>query len=136
MVLADTSAWIEYERGTGSPVHLRLAELIGSDGPIAVTEPVIMEVLAGPADLQREARWRALFNRFRLLPFLATIDFDGAVGIYRRCRGKGATPGGMLDCMIASVAWRHDATLLCRDAQLAEMARLIGVELDPASLQA
>ena len=31
----------------GSSVHRRLAELIGNDGPLAVTEPVVMEVVAG-----------------------------------------------------------------------------------------
>ena len=47
MILADTSAWVEYDRATGSTVDLRLRDLIAADGPIAVTEPVIMEVLAG-----------------------------------------------------------------------------------------
>ena len=47
MILADTSAWVEYDRATGSAVDLRLAELIAAEGPVAVTEPVIVEVLAG-----------------------------------------------------------------------------------------
>ena len=51
MILADTSAWVEYDRATGSPVDLRLRDLIAADGPIAVTEPVIMEVLAGRAPI-------------------------------------------------------------------------------------
>ena len=44
MILADTSAWVEYDRATGSAVDLRLRDLIAADGPIAVTEPVIMEM--------------------------------------------------------------------------------------------
>ena len=47
MILADTSAWVEYDRATGSTADLRLRDLIAADGPVAVTEPVIMEVLAG-----------------------------------------------------------------------------------------
>jgi predicted nucleic acid-binding protein len=47
VILADTSAWVEYDRATGSVIDLRLSELITADGPVAVTEPVIMEVLAG-----------------------------------------------------------------------------------------
>ena len=46
MILADTSAWVEYDRATGSPVEQRLTALIDNDGPLAVTEPVVMEVLA------------------------------------------------------------------------------------------
>jgi hypothetical protein len=37
MILADTSAWVEYDRATGSDVHRRVAELIASEGPLAVT---------------------------------------------------------------------------------------------------
>ena len=54
MILADTSAWIEYDRATGSAVHRRVADLITSEGPLSVTEPVIMEVLAGARTDQRQ----------------------------------------------------------------------------------
>jgi len=47
VILADSSAWIEYDRATGSLVHRRLADLIAGGGDVAVTEPVVMEVLAG-----------------------------------------------------------------------------------------
>lgn len=47
MILADASAWVEYDRASGSAADERLAELIAADGPLAVTEPVLMEVLAG-----------------------------------------------------------------------------------------
>ena len=62
-------------------------------------------------------------------------DFDGAVRIYRRCRAAGITPRGMVDCMIASVAWRREATLLAHDADMDRVARVIGIELDEASLR-
>lgn len=135
MILADTSAWIEYDRGTGSSVDLRLTELIASEGPVAVTEPVIMEVLAGARSDAREADLRRLLLRFHLHHFDATADFDSAVRIYRRCRTAGITPRGMVDCMIASVAWRQGATLLAYDADLDRVARVIGIDLDEASLR-
>jgi predicted nucleic acid-binding protein len=50
VILADTSAWVEYDRATGSAVDQRVAELIATDGPLMVTEPVLMEVLAGARD--------------------------------------------------------------------------------------
>jgi len=40
MILADTSAWVEYDRATGSAVDVRIVELIANDGPLAFTEPV------------------------------------------------------------------------------------------------
>jgi predicted nucleic acid-binding protein len=136
VILADTSAWFEYDRATNSSVDRRLTALIENDGPVAVTQPVLMEVLAGARDDRREADLRRLLERFELLSFDAVSDFDGAVRIYRHCRAAGVTPRGMVDCMIASVAWRREATLLAHDADMDRVARVIGIELDEASLRA
>jgi predicted nucleic acid-binding protein len=136
VILADTSAWVEYDRATDSLVDRRLSELIESDGPVATTEPVVMELLTGARDDRREADLRRLLLRFQLLSFDAVADFDGAVRIYRRCRAAGVTPRGMVDCMIAAVAWRRAATLLAHDADLDRVAGVIGIDLDPASLRA
>jgi predicted nucleic acid-binding protein len=133
VILADTSAWIEYDRATGSSVDQRLTMMIATDGPLAVTEPVLMEVLAGARDDQREADLRRLLLRFELLPFDAASDFDAAVRIYRRCRRAGITPRGMIDCMIAAVAWRRGAALLACDVDLERVARVVGIDLDEAS---
>lgn len=135
MILADTSAWIEYDRATGSAVDKRLTELIATDGPIAVTEPVIMEVLAGARDDRRESDLRELLMRFELLRFEGVADFDGAVRVYRRCRATGVTPRGMVDCMIAAVALRHGATVLSHDSDFDRVSKVIGIELDEASLR-
>jgi predicted nucleic acid-binding protein len=130
VILADTSAWVEYDRATGSAADRRLTELIATDGPVAVTEPVIMEVLAGACSDARETDLRRLLLRFHLYRFDAAADFDGAVRIYRRCRRAGVTPRGLIDCMIAAVAWRHRAALLTCDADLDRVAGVIGIELD------
>lgn len=136
MILVDTSAWVEYDRATGSRADQRLTELISADGPVAVTEPVVMEVLAGARSEAREAELRRLLLRFGLLRFDAATDCEAAARIYRRCRRVGVTPRGMVDCMIAAVAWRHGAKLLSWDVDLHRLADVIDVELDDASLRA
>jgi predicted nucleic acid-binding protein len=134
VILADTSAWVEYDRATGSLADRRLEALIESDGPVAVTQPVVMEVLAGARDDRREGDLRRLLLRFELLAFDAVADFDGAVRIYRRCRAAGVTPRGMVDCMIAAGAWRRGAVLLSHDADMDRIAGVVGIALDDASL--
>jgi len=136
VILPDTSAWIEYDRATGSAVDHRLTALIADGGPVAVTEPVIMEVLAGARSDQRESDLRRLLLRFELLRFDVVADFDGAVCLYRRCRRAGVTPRGMVDCMIAAVALRRGATLLSHDADMDRLAGAAGIVLDEASLRA
>jgi len=136
VILADTSAWVEYDRATGSAVDRRLTALIASDGALAVTEPVAMEVLAGARSDRRAAELRRLLLRFPLLSIDATADFDAAARIYRRCRNAGINPRGMVDCLIAAVAWRRGAGLLAHDADLDRIAGVVGIELDEASLRA
>ena len=133
MILVDTSAWVEFDRATDSSVDQRLRSLIGEGGDIAVTEPVIAEVVAGARTDAREARLRSLLLSFDLLPFDAAIDFDGASTIYRRCRAQGITPRGLLDCMIAAVAVRRRVPVLSHDVDLARIAKVVDLRLDEAS---
>lgn len=130
MILVDTSAWVEYDRATGSPVERRLSDHIQKGHPIAVTEPIIMEVAAGAKTARREVSLRRLLGRFTLLRFESIADFDGAVHIYRACRSQGVTPRGMIDCMIVQVARRHGASLLAQDRDVVHVARSLGVGLD------
>ena len=136
MILADTSAWVEYDRATGSSVDVRVRDLIADEGHLAVTEPILMEVLAGARSDDREEALRRLLLRFDLLAFDAVTDFEAAARIYRRCRSVGVTPRGMVDCMIAAVAHRSRASLLSWDADLSRVAGVIGLDLDVASLHA
>ena len=133
MILVDTSAWVEFDRATGSVVDLRVAELIAADGPLAVTEPVIMEVLAGARTDVREYELRRLLLRFDLHSVAPASDFEAAARIYRRCQRVGITPRGLVDCVIAAVAWRRDASLLAQDGDLARVAGVVGIAMDEAS---
>jgi predicted nucleic acid-binding protein len=131
VILADTSAWIELDRATGSALDRRLGELLGSD-ELGVTEPVLMEVLQGASSEQDAERLRSLLLGCELLTFQASIDFELAAYIHRRCRAAGITPRGAVDCMIVAVARRNDATLLTGDADQLRVAATFGVRDDLA----
>jgi predicted PilT family ATPase len=68
---------------------VRLTELIEGEGPLAVSEPVVTEVI-----------------------------------------------GGLIDCMVASVAMRHGTVLLAHDIDAHRVAGVVGLEMDAASLRA
>lgn len=135
MILADTSAWVEYDRATGSTADQRLTELIATDGPLMFTEPVLMEVLAGARSDEREDDLRRMLLRFGLAHFDAIADFDAAARIYRRCRQAGVTPRGMVDCMIAAVAQRRGLALLAWDVDMYRVAAVVGIDMDESSLR-
>jgi predicted nucleic acid-binding protein len=136
VILADTSAWVEFDRATGSAVDRRITELIGVGDALATTEPVMMEVLAGARDGRRERDLRSLLLHAQLIPFDPVADFDSAARIYRQCRAVAITPRGMIDCMIVAVALRTGASLLAQDVDIDRVARTVGVALDDASLRA
>ena len=123
MILADTSAWVQYLRATGSPVHLRLRKLIANEGDLVTTEVVMMELLAGETAPEGVTRLRRLLGRFELLPVEGLADYEAAAELYRRCRTGGETIRNLTDCLIAAVAVRHGAILLHRDHDFDVIAR-------------
>jgi predicted nucleic acid-binding protein len=135
VILADTSAWVEFDRATGSAVDRRMTELIASDGLLAVTEPVLMEVLAGARDERRADDLRRLLLRCRLLAIDPAADFDAAARVYRRCRRVGVTPRGLLDCLVVAVAWRSGATVIAQDADVDRICDVVGVSVEPRATE-
>jgi predicted nucleic acid-binding protein len=123
VTLVDTSAWIEFLRGTGSPVHLQLRALLKDDRPLATTEVVVMEVLAGARDPDDPQRLRRLLLRCRMLPIRGLADYEQAAALYRVCRGAGETIRRLTDCVIATVAIRLGVPLLHADADFDAIAR-------------
>jgi predicted nucleic acid-binding protein len=123
VILADTSAWVEYLRATGSRVHVRLLELISDEGELVTTEVVMMELLAGEPNPERVTQLRRLLGRFELLAVEGLADYEAAAELSRRCRAGGETVRNLTACLIAAVALRHGATLLHRDHDFDIIAR-------------
>lgn len=123
MILVDTSAWVEFLRGTGSSSHLRLRALLGEDEELACTDVIVMEVLAGASDDADRDRLRRLLHGLEFLAVDGPTDYERAADLYRLCRRGGETPRKLTDCVIAVVAIRNEAELLCDDADFGAIAR-------------
>lgn len=121
---------MEFDRGTNSPVHRKLAQLIAEGGQnVAVTEPVLMEVLGGAKDDQSH---RQLFNLLTSVLWLSVdhvADFEGAARINRVCRANGVTPPGYIVCMIANIALRTGSAILTADQDFHRVAELFPLKL-------
>jgi predicted nucleic acid-binding protein len=112
LILVDTSAWIEFLRDTGSTVCDEVDRLL--DEELAVTDPVIMEVLAGARDDKHLHDLRGLLGRATLL-HCRPVDYGAAAALYRTCRREGKTVRKLIDCLIAAVAVRYSVPLLHSD---------------------
>lgn len=124
MILIDSSAWIEFDRATGSATDQHLTELIRNSTQIAVTEPVLMEVLAGAKGTNERRILRRALTSFEWLAVDPTADFDAAAKIYADCRKAGVTPRNLIDCMIAAVAMRTGASVLTADRDFTAIAQV------------
>jgi hypothetical protein len=134
VILVDTSAWVEYLRGTGSPIDLRLQAAIVADEPLATTGLVVLELLAGARDERHADDIRRLLDRCRFLSLEEPSDHEAAASLYRACRREGATIRRLPDCLIATVAMRAQAALLQDDADFDAIARhtsLLVVDVAP-----
>jgi predicted nucleic acid-binding protein len=115
MIVVDTSAWVELLRKTESRTHRTLRGLIQEKpSELAITETVVMELLAGASGSQaRGLRSRLL--AFEILTLEGLAGFEQAAAIYRRCRAAGTQLRGLSDCLIAVPAIRTGAAVLHRD---------------------
>ena len=122
MTLADTSAWVEYLRATGSDVHLRMRALLERDR-LATTDVVLMEVLVGATDADHRDRLRRLLLRCDFVATQGPRDYEDAAEISRACRRAGEAVRGLTDCLIASVAIRAQLPVLHMDTDFETISR-------------
>lgn len=127
MLVADTSAWIEYLRGTGSPTHLALRASVAV-GEVTLPEPVKAELLVGTRSNVELSELRRLLDGLEIELIHPRDDFDAAVDIHLRCRAVGVTPRGLVDCLIAAITQRCGLPLLHADKDLAAIAAVVGIE--------
>ncbi len=123
VILVDSSAWVEFLRATGSHAHLQLRSALQEGTALASTDVILMEILAGARDDDDRDRLRRLLFGCDFLAVDGPGDYESAAELYRVCRRGGETPRKLSDCLIAAVAIRNDAELLCEDADFLAIAR-------------
>lgn len=129
MILVDTSAWVEFLRNTGSPVHRRLRAAVTSQEQLGVLDVVRLELLAGAGDEARATDLNRFLARFEPLPLLSPADHEVAASLYRAARRKGNMVRSLIDCVVAAAALRLDAAVLARDRDYEVLAGVSDIRL-------
>lgn len=127
-VLADTSAWVEVLRGTGSPTARAMRRRLDRD-EVATTDMVMTEVLAATTDPLRLTSWQRALDASRFLAQQSYVDAMDAARLYRDCRRNGESPRQLTDCLIAAVAIRNEISVLHRDREFDVLARHTELEV-------
>lgn len=123
MIVVDTSAWLELLRGTQSPVDRTLVRLLGDGEDLAVTEVVVMELLAGARSAKDADDLRARLLAFPVLPLDGLAGYEAAAELYRACRAAGEPPRRVVDCLVAVPTIRAGAAVLHADRDFEKLAR-------------
>lgn len=131
MILPDSSAWIEVQRATCSPVDSRLTAAIETGEPLATMGLVMLEVLAGARDERQARDLRRMLYRCTFLRLHEPPDHEAAAALYRTCRRGGRTIRRLPDCLIAAVAIRAGAQLLHQDGDFDAIALHAPLEIAP-----
>lgn len=133
MLIADSSAWVEYLRGTGSPAHLGLRDAVARD-EVVVPEVVKAELLVGARSNDELRALQRMLEHFDVLLLAPRDDLDQAVALHLQCRSSGITPRGLIDCTIAAMAMRVGLPVLHHDRDFAALAAATGLTQVSGSL--
>lgn len=122
-MIADSSAWIELLRGTGSAADLRLRQALARGARLLMLYPVYQEVLQGAANPQKFMQLQGQLDQVpRYEPDDVHETARRAAIIYARCRWNGFTPRSPNDCLIAACAIEAGEPLLHADRDFDRIA--------------
>ena len=126
MILVDSSVWIDFFRGTGTPQTDRLDALLGVE-PLAIGDLILTEVLQG---FPRQSE----FDRARAALSALTVVVIGGPDIalqaalnYRTLRGIGITPRKTIDTLIATRCIESGYPLLFSDRDFEPFVEHLGL---------
>jgi predicted nucleic acid-binding protein len=123
VLLVDASAWVL------SGIRPDVLFEIGGGDELAVSPPVMSEILRGSRDEVAFQETREMFLRLRILDSPLPLErFEEAARLYMTCRDKGVTVRKGFDCLIAATAIVHHATVLHRDSDFDNIARVMPLQ--------
>lgn len=129
MIVVDTSAWVEYLRGTGSATGVLLRESLVNETEVGVVDVVRLELLAGAGSDEQVGTVSRLLARGVAVPADSPRDHEQAAALYRAMRRSGQTARSIIDCLVSAVALRLDAPVLARDRDFEALAAVSALRL-------
>ena len=124
-MIADTSAWVEFLRATGSRCDLRLRKAFRAEQTVWLPAVVLQELLHGARNPAQFNRLEAQLDRLPGLDELRPRDLarDAAM-LYARCRWQGLTVRSPNDCVIAACAISSGLPVLAQDRDFKAIAQV------------
>jgi predicted nucleic acid-binding protein len=126
LIVVDSSVWIDYFNGAGTPATERLHALLGAQ-PLAVGDLILTEVLQG---FRNEADYK---TAKKLMTSLTVFDMLGrrnaikCADNFRALRKRGITVRRTVDVIIATYCVEHSLPLLFQDRDFLPFVQHLGL---------
>lgn len=124
MILVDTSAWIDFLKPDNSEPKIILHQLVEEGEDICLADINVMEILQGVRSEKDFKRLKKYLLEFPVFSLKSSQSYIEAARIYRTCWKKGVTIRKSIDCMIARVAIENGLTLLHKDTDFDNIAKV------------
>ena len=124
-MIVDTSAWIEFLRGTGSRSDLALQQAFKNASAIWIPEVVYREVLQGAGNVAHFIQLQTALDE--LAHYVSSDSYElarSASLLYAQCRWRGITIRSPNDCLIAACAIEAEVPLLHADRDFLTLASI------------
>jgi predicted nucleic acid-binding protein len=128
MVIVDTTAWIDYLRGTESREALWLDRELTRQR-LGLTDLILCEVLQGIRDPADFVNVRNHLLKFHLFQNGGKELAVAAAQNYRGLREQGYTIRRTIDCLIATFCLEAGHTLLHRDRDFDVFEKVLGLRV-------
>src|SRR5918992_5207333 len=126
MVIVDTTVWIDYWEGAGTPEADWLdAEM--DRQRLGVTDIIVCELLQGVRDEAEAATVERELAKFDIFNTGGVELAKAAAKNYRALRRSGYTVRKTIDCVIATFCLREGHSLLHRDRDFDAFERFLGL---------
>jgi predicted nucleic acid-binding protein len=127
MILADTSAWVDYLRGKNSQAATLLASAIEKN-EVLIGDLIAAELLSGFKPGRQLKEFEVVLAGFPMFPLCGDTLAPKAAANYRILRSKGVTARGIVDVIIATWCIEHTIPLLHADRDFEPMENILGLQ--------
>lgn len=128
MIVADTSAWIDYFRGVAAP-HTDLLDRALSESRIIIGDLILAEILQGFSSERDFQIARELMDALEYRDFVGRDMAMAAAQNYRALRRQGITVRKTIDVLIATFCIENGFGLLHNDRDFDPMERVLGLRV-------
>lgn len=128
MILADTSAWIDYVKGISAP-HTDVLDSELSRNLVATGDLIIAEFLQGFRDEREYHQAQQIMDSLEYRDLVGRQIAEAAAQNYRILRKNGVTVRKTIDVLIATYCIENDLELIHNDRDFDAMEEWLGLRV-------